>query len=250
VVVVATAGIALTFMTLMGALIFLPLFLQLVLGVSAAKAGLLMSPMMAGVVFSSVVGGRRVSATGRYKRYPVIGLATALVAFLSVSRAAAVGGGLAWLEVSLVALGLGLGLVMPNLTVAIQNAVPRSDLGVATASLSFFRSLGGALGAAISGAILTSRLSRLLPGSWATLSAVPALDSVSGKMRMPSPMNMPYPVVEAYRHAIGSTFVFGAGVAALALLVVLLLPELPLRGGAVGDDWPPAPSRPDSAGPE
>jgi hypothetical protein len=236
-------------MALMGALVFLPLFLQLVLGVSAAKAGLLMSPMMAGVVFSSVVGGRRVSATGRYKRYPVVGLATALVAFVSVSRFASAGGGLAWLEVSLVGLGLGLGLVMPNLTVAIQNAVPRADLGVATASLAFFRSLGGALGAAISGAILTSVLSRLLPGSWATLSAGPALRSAAGKAGATPSLNAPFQVVEAYRHAIGATFVFGAGVAALALLVVLLLPEIPLRGGSVGSDWPPTPSRPDPAGP-
>lgn len=227
---VATAGIGLTFMALMGALIFLPLYLQLVLGVSAAKAGLLMSPMMAGVVVSSVVGGRLVSVTGRYKVFPVAGLVAASAAFVSVSRVALTGGGIAWLVASLVTLGLGLGLVMPNLTVAIQNAVDRSDLGVATASLTFFRSLGGALGAAISGTILTSRLSSLLPGSWSALSAgPPAQVSHGGGHALPS-ISAPPLVVEAYRQAIGTTFLFGAAVAMIALLVVVLLPELPLRG--------------------
>ncbi len=125
---------------------------------------------------------------------------------------------------------MGLGLVMPNLTGAVQNAVDRRDLGVATAALTFFRSLGGALGAAISGTILTSSLSRLLPGAWSVLSAGPAARAAARGAHALPPVSATPQVVEAYRQAIGTTFLFGAAVATLALLVVVLLPEIPLRG--------------------
>src|SRR5262249_25964511 len=156
--VVGATVVGLTAMALFGAIIFLPLFFQLVLGQAASRAGLMLSPLMGGVIVASVVGGRLLSRTGRYKFLPVTGLLVASIAFVLLAWLALSGGSVLPLELALVGLGLGLGLVMPNLTTAIQNAVPQQDLGVATSAASFFRSLGGALGVALSGAWMTARL--------------------------------------------------------------------------------------------
>jgi EmrB/QacA subfamily drug resistance transporter len=226
--VIGATVVGLTAVALFGAIIFLPLFFQLVLGAPASKAGLMLSPLMGGVIVASVVGGRLLSRTGRYKFLPVIGLATATVAFLLLSHLAHSSGGVLPLELALVMLGVGLGLVMPNLTTAIQNAVLPEDLGVATSSAAFFRSLGGALGVALSGAWMTSQLHRLLPVSPAGPLGSHAVDrSVTAIIALPEPQRQL--VVNAYRHAIGSSFVLGALVAGLALLIVLALPERPLR---------------------
>ena len=127
--VVGASVVGLTAVALFGAVIFLPLFFQLVLGAAASKAGLMLSPLMGGVIVASVVGGRLLSRTGRYKFLPVAGLSVACVAFLLLSWLAQSQGSVLALELSLAGLGVGLGLVMPNLTTAIQNAVPPQDLG-------------------------------------------------------------------------------------------------------------------------
>ncbi len=151
-----------------------------------------------------------------------------LLAWLSRSR-----GGVLPLELALVGLGLGLGLVMPNLITAIQNAVPPDDLGVATSAASFFRSLGGALGVALSGAWMTARLHRLLPPGGAGIGEAAVDRSIAAISALPEAERAL--VVHAYRQAIGSTFLLGATVAALGLLVVLALPERPLRTAAGRD---------------
>src|SRR5262249_36920115 len=160
--VIGATVMGLTAVALFGAVIFLPLFFQLVLGAPASQAGLMLSPLMGGVIVASVVGGRLLSRTGRYKFLPVTRLSVACLAFLLLTWLAQAHGSVLSLELALVGLGMGLGLVMPNLTTAIQNAVLPQDLGVATSAASFFRSLGGALGVALSGAWMTSRLHRLL----------------------------------------------------------------------------------------
>jgi EmrB/QacA subfamily drug resistance transporter len=226
--VIAATVVGLTAVALFGAVVFLPLFFQLVLSAPASKAGLMLSPLMGGVIVASVAGGRLLSRTGRYKFLPVTGLATATVAFLLLSHLANRSGGVLPLELALVMLGAGLGLVMPNLTTAIQNAVEPEDLGVATSSAAFFRSLGGALGVALSGAWMTSQLHRLLPASPTESLGTHAVDrSVTAITALPEPQRLL--VVNAYRQAIGSSFVLGALVAGLALLIVLALPERPLR---------------------
>src|SRR5262249_54763909 len=147
------------------------------------------------------------------------------LAWLALSQASVIP-----LELSLVGLGFGLGLVMPNLTTAIQNAVAPQDLAVATSAASFFRSLGGALGVALSGTWMTWRLPRLLPAQDASSVGNSAVDrSSSPTSALPAAERAV--VVHAYRHAIGSTFLLGAVVAALGLLIVLALPERPLRSG-------------------
>jgi EmrB/QacA subfamily drug resistance transporter len=226
--VIAAPVVGITATALFGAVVFLPLFFQLVLGAPASKAGLMLSPLMGGVIVASIVGGRLVSRTGRYKFLPVTGLTMAVGAFAALSWLARWGQSLLPLELSLVGLGLGLGLVMPNLTTAIQNAVEPSDLGVATSAASFFRSLGGALGVALSGAWMTSQLHRLLPPGHAEQMGSSAVErSVTAITALPAPERLL--VTDAYRHAIGSTFMLGAVVAGLGLLLVLSLPERPLR---------------------
>ena len=164
IVVIGTSVMGVTFMGLFGAVVFLPLFLQLVLGYPPTQAGLLMAPMTGGMIAASVIGGRLVSATGRYKIYPVVGLAGATLSYLVVMAAASVGGGIVMVEAALIVLGIGFGLVMPNLVVAVQNAVGHHEQGAATATAAFFRSLGGTFGVALSGAIMTGQLHALSAG--------------------------------------------------------------------------------------
>ncbi|MCE0496982.1 MAG: MFS transporter [Methylacidiphilales bacterium] len=228
--VVATSVIGLNAMALFGSLVFLPLFFQLVLGASPSHAGLMMAPMMGGVIVAAVIGGRLVSATGRYKIFPVVGLVTGFCAFSTLAWAAMAGSGLAVIEPALILLGCGFGLVMPNLTVALQNSVSRGDMGVATSVTAFIRSLGGALGVAVAGAVVAFRMRRLLPPEWTVPGAArPSLLEMGVQQIGRIPLDQRTVLLSAYRHAIATTFMTGAGVAALAFAVVLFLPERPLR---------------------
>jgi len=228
--VIAVSVIGLNAMALFGSLVFLPLFFQLVLGASPSHAGLMMAPMMGGVIVAAVAGGRLVSWTGRYKIFPVIGLIVGCCSFLTLAWAATVGARLVVIETALVSLGCGLGLVMPNLTVAIQNAVERKDLGVATSSSAFIRSLGGALGVTVAGAVVSLRLHHLLPASWSQPGpgGHSLMEMGMQEISQFSPEQR-HTLMEAYRHAIATTFLTGASVAALAFFIVLFLPERPLR---------------------
>jgi EmrB/QacA subfamily drug resistance transporter len=215
--VLSVLVITLSSMGMFAAAVFLPLYFQLVQGASPTAAGLMVSPMMGGVIVASVVGGRLVSRTGRYKTLVTIGLFAAAAGFGALAWSADTGGGVAIAEVILAVLGLGIGVTFPNLTSAIQNAVERADLGVATATSAFFRSLGGAVGVAVSGAILTARLQTLLPGGLAGGGEGGRLPIVSDPA-----------IVFAYRHGLASTFLAASIVAVIAFVVVLLTPELPL----------------------
>jgi EmrB/QacA subfamily drug resistance transporter len=219
--VVSVAAIGLTSTALMGAFVFLPAFFQLVLGVSPSTSGLMTAPLMAGLILASVAGGRIVSATGRYKLLPVIGLVVAIVAFLALAIAIRTGGGGLVIEVTLPILGAGLGLVMPNLTVAIQNAVERTDIGVATSASSYFRSLGGALGVAAAGAVMTSALS----GFSAAIGE--AASSLSQIAQLPPATREAFTL--AYRNGIATTFFAATAVSVFTFLIILMLPDRPLR---------------------
>jgi EmrB/QacA subfamily drug resistance transporter len=212
--VLSVLVIGLAAMGLFAAAVFLPLYFQLVQGARPTAAGLMISPMMAGVIVASVGGGRLVSRTGRYKILVTAGLLTAALSFTALAWTAEIGGGVLISEAILVALGLGIGVSFPNLTTAIQNAVPREDLGAATAAAAFFRSLGGAIGVALSGAILTARLRMLLPEGMPEVKLSDAMSAITHAA-----------VVAAYRHALSTTFLAGAGVAAIACVVVALSPE-------------------------
>ena len=138
--------------------------------------------------------------------------------------------------VSLIVLGCGFGLVMPNLVVAIQNAVGRQEQGAATATAAFFRSLGGTFGVALSGAIMTTRLQ--------TLYAAPGASAAGGARGLAEqgirelallPLAQQEVVLAAYRHAISTTFLVGSIITAAAFVLVLFLPELPLKSAHAGD---------------
>jgi EmrB/QacA subfamily drug resistance transporter len=231
-VVIASAVMGLAFMGIFGAFVFLPLFLQLVMGMDPATAGLMLAPMTGGLIATSFIGGRLVSRTGKYKIYPVVGLGCASLSFIVVMWAAASGADIGMIEVSLIVLGSGFGLVMPNLVVALQNAVGAGELGAATATAAFFRQLGGTFGVAMSGAIMTAQLRGLHVEKWSGLvkNSRTLMDRGIQDIASLPPVQRDM-VLEAYRHAISTTFLVGAVITTMAFVLVLFLPEHPLRSG-------------------
>ena len=207
---------ALTFMGLMGSSVFFPLFFQLVMGVSPAKSGMMTVAMMGGMIISSPLGGRWLSRTGNYKQPQILGLSVAALAFAVLAWGVARGAGYLLIEPAIFLLGAGLGLVMPNMTVAVQNALPLARRGVGTAMLTFFRSLGGLLGVTGSGALLAHALHTH------GLQAVAVLPGTV----------LPVATVAVYRQAIAGVFAGGAAMVFLGLVILLFLPELPLEGHA------------------
>ncbi|WP_409026897.1 MDR family MFS transporter [Janthinobacterium sp. SUN098] len=210
---IASLVMAMTFMGLMGASVFFPLFFQLVMGTSPAESGVMTVAMMVGLVASSMFNGRVLSRSGKYKMVQVAGLAVALLAFAVLAWAMETSRGYWIIEPAIFLLGTGLGLVMPNMTIAVQNALPLARRGVGTAMLAFFRSLGGLLGVTASGAILAHQLHQH------GVEAVSALGAHAAAQ-----------TVEVYRHAIASVFGAGAVLLLVGLVFLLFLPELPLEG--------------------
>jgi MFS family permease len=219
--VVASVVLALTFMGMLGASLFFPLFFQIVMGVSASNSGFLTGPMMIGVVISSVVNGRMLLRSGRYKRTQIVGLAVAVASFAALAWGVGAAQGLAVIEPVILALGLGLGLVMPNMTIAVQNALPPAHRGVGTATLAFFRSLGGLVGVAGAGAILSLQLHAAGADGVAPRPGEAPQAAMSPEAHAA--------LIEVYRHAITIVFTTGVGILALALAAIFLLPEIPLR---------------------
>lgn len=211
---IASLVLAITFMGLMGSSVFFPLFFQLVMGTSPAQSGMMTVAMMVGLIASSTYNGRVLSRSGKYKMVQVGGLAVAALSFGLLAWAMQTGQGYGVLEPAIFALGAGLGLVMPNMTIAVQNALPPARRGVGTAMLAFFRSLGGLLGVAASGAMLAHQLHA---------HGVEAVATQAGQRAAPA-------VVDVYRHAIAGVFGAGGVLLLLGLAVLLFLPELPLQG--------------------
>jgi predicted MFS family arabinose efflux permease len=239
-VVIASSVMGLAFMGIFGAFVFLPLFFQLVMGMGPAKAGLMLAPMTGGLIATSFIGGRLVSRTGRYKIYPVVGLGCASFSFIVVMWAAASNSGLGVIEAALIALGCGFGLVMPNL---VQNAVGACELGAATATAAFFRQLGGTFGVAMSGAIMTAQLRGLHTENWTGLVKGGRTLMGQGIQDIAAlPAAQHEIVIKAYRHAISTTLLVGAIITTLAFVLVLFLPEHPLKSGRTGSSGTPAES--------
>jgi MFS family permease len=220
---VASIVMALTFMGLMGASVFFPLFFQLVMGSSPAHSGMMTVAMMVGMIASSTLNGRVLSRSGRYKAVQVAGLAAAVLAFGVLAWGMDTARGYWIIEPAIFLLGAGLGLVMPNMTVAVQNALPVPRRGVGTAMLTFFRSFGGLLGVTGSGAILAHQVhvhgiaEVARTGAHGAAAALPAAQAAT---------------VAVYRHAIASIFGAGTVIVLAGLVALLFLPELPLTGHA------------------
>jgi EmrB/QacA subfamily drug resistance transporter len=209
-----------------GAISFLPLFLQVVGGASATDSGLLLVPLMLGLLGASIVAGQIVTRTGRYRILPITGTAFSVVGMFLLSTmdpsTTRVTSGL-----YMAVLGIGLGLTMQVLVLATQNSVRVADLGVATSTVNFFRSVGGSVGVALYGALFNSRLTSELAGS-----AVAVPDPVTPQAIAGLPAAEKATVVAGFADALTTVFFVGVPIAAAAFLLSLLLKEIPLRSSS------------------
>jgi EmrB/QacA subfamily drug resistance transporter len=226
----AVSGVVSLFVgvALFGSISFLPMFLQVVTGASATDSGLLLAPLMLGMLGASMAAGRTVSRTGRYKRFPVTGLAVASAGMFLLST---IDAATSRTQVSafMVVLGIGIGLTMQVLVLAVQNAVSRGDLGVATSTVNFCRSIGGCIGVALFGAVFTTRLAagladRLPPGT-----DVPTGRGLSVEALNALPPAAHAGAVTAFADALGTVFLCGLPVVVIGFVLVTRLRELPLR---------------------
>ena len=213
---------------LFGSVTYLPVYLQLVKGVGPTQSGLEMLPMMGGMLLTSIVSGQLISRTGRYKRFPILGTAVMSVGLFLLSRLDVSSSSL-MAGFDMLLLGLGLGMVMQVLVIAVQNSVDYSDLGVATSGATLFRLIGGSLGTAVLGAIFASRLdanlTRLMPaGMDAHPSGGMTTDALS---RMPAAARAAY--LQAFTASLSTIFLVATTVCVLGFLLAWVLPERRLR---------------------
>jgi MFS family permease len=217
-------------LAMFGAIIFIPLFLQLVYGVSPTSSGLRMLPLMAGLLGASILSGRAISRIGRYKPFPVAGTAITSVGLFLLSRLDV--DTPPWLaSVYMLVVGIGIGLVMQVLVLAVQNCAPPKDVGVATSAATFFRSMGGSLGVALFGAIFATRLG----GELESLPPEVASRFSGGINVSPEQVHALPPEIRdefllAFVHALSPTFLVGAALTLVAFGLSWLLKEVPLRG--------------------
>ena len=209
-VAVASIALFLTTASLFAINVFVPMYLQVTTGATPTQAGLLLVPMMIGITLSTNLAGRAISKTGRYKRYPVAGLGLMTVA-LGLLAVLAGHPSRAGVGIALAVFGIGFGMVGQVLIVAVQNGVDPRRIGTAMASTSFFRGLGGAVGAAVLGAVFTARA-----GMTAAATGGSTLEE-----------GLRAGVI----HGVQTVFIVAAPIAALALAITLALREVPLRTG-------------------
>jgi EmrB/QacA subfamily drug resistance transporter len=217
-------------MAMFGAIMYLPLYLQLVGGSSATNSGLLMLPLMGGLLTASIFSGNVITRTGRYRIFPIAGtLVAALGMFLlsTMSAQTAQPVTMAWMAV----LGFGIGMTMQVMVLSSQNSVAVTEIGVATSTVTFFRSIGASVGVSLFGAIFNSRLAieltHALPGG-----AGQNVDSnsLTAIRALPGETRVHY--VDAFARALTTVFEYAVPILLIGFVLSLLLPELPLRGRA------------------
>jgi EmrB/QacA subfamily drug resistance transporter len=213
-------------LALFGAVTYLPLYLQDVKGHSPTTSGLLITPMMAGLLTTSIASGQLISRFGRYKPFPIAGTALTAVGLVLLSRLQVDTSTLVTGSYMLV-LGLALGLVMQMLVLAAQNAVDYKYLGVASSGSTLFRQIGGSIGVAVFGAIFANQLARNLAAELPAGAHVPASPNPAALEQLPSPVHDAY--VTAITDALHPVFLTAAGIAVLGFFLTWLLPELTLR---------------------
>jgi EmrB/QacA subfamily drug resistance transporter len=214
---------------LFGAVVYLPLFLQVVKGSTPTGSGLQLIPLMGGLLITSIASGQVITRTGRYRAFPIAGTAVTVLGLfllthlgLNTSRAL--------VSLYMFVLGLGLGMVMQVLVLAVQNAVEYRDLGAATSGVTLFRSVGGSLGTAVLGSIFASRLTHELTlsiGAAGAARAHAAGINPTVIQHLPQPLRGHYE--QAFSSALHAVFVVAGVVALAAFLLSWLIPELRLR---------------------
>lgn len=227
---------------LFGAASYLPTFLQMVDGASATGSGLQMLPMMLGVVLASIGGGQLISRTGRYKALPVLGSALSAAGMYLLSRLDADTPRLQY-SAFMAVLGLGIGLILPVLVLAVQNSVRPADIGAATSANNYFRQIGGSVGAAVFGTLFAHRLGERLATDLPHGARLPDAQSVTPQLvrSLPAPVRDGY--ITAYADAMPRIFLYLVPVLVLGFLFAFLLKEKPL----VTQYGPAAPAAPDPA---
>ncbi|WP_017198681.1 MDR family MFS transporter [Arthrobacter sp. M2012083] len=230
------------------AIAFVPTFLQMSSGTSAAESGLLMLPMMVGLMGTSIYSGIRISKTGKYKMYPILGAALTIAAMLWLTTLTAATP--IWVIcVQLFIFGAGLGLIMQVIVLVVQNSVPADQIGTATSTNNYFREVGASLGVAVFGAIFTNRLAESLTEAFtgAGASAEQASQSTStldpqALAQMPDQLRDA--IVNAYANSLAPVFWYLVPFIAIALILAITLKQIPLsdtagmvaRGEAVGGE--------------
>ncbi|MFE0421279.1 MDR family MFS transporter [Streptomyces sp. NPDC058953] len=224
--------------------VFFSQYFQLARGLSPTMSGVMTIPMIAGIFLSSTVSGRLITRTGRWKSWLVVGgaLTTAGLGLLGTVRHDTV----YWhIAVYMAVLGLGIGMTMQNLVLCTQNQVDAAELGAASSVVTFFRSLGGAIGVSALGAVLGTRVNRYVEDGLAGLGPAGAAAGQSAAVGggIPDLDLLPEPVrgvVEsAYGHGVGDVFLYSAPFALLALVVTVFIKEVPLRSRTVASDQEP-----------
>jgi EmrB/QacA subfamily drug resistance transporter len=236
-VVVSAIGFLLGF-ALFGATTFLPQYQQMVQGASATDSGLLLTPLMLSAMVVSVISGRVITRTGRYKVFPVLGgavmtVGAALLATIDAHTSQ-------WqLSLYMIVFGLGMGALMNVVTLVSQNSVSKDDIGVASSSATFFRQIGGSFGTALFGAIFASRLQDTLTSSLGAAGG--ALTSTQGALQPSMLGKLPAPVRDAFvngvANATSSVFAVGAILTVAVFALAWFIKEVPLRGNE-SDDAP------------
>jgi EmrB/QacA subfamily drug resistance transporter len=228
-------------LAMFGAITFLPLYQQTVQGASPTVSGLLLTPMMVGVMITSLIAGQITTRTGRYKALPIIGAGCMtvgmwLLSLLGVDTSRVTSG------LYMVVLGLGMGFLMQMTTLIAQNSVQPRDIGVASSSRLFFQQIGGSIGVSAFGAIFARRLTEALT------SVSPGVHlSISGGQFNPAtvralPAAIQHDVYYAVTYAIHGVFLWAIPASALAFILAWFIKEVPLRGRtAPGDAEAPAP---------
>ncbi|MEU6770776.1 MFS transporter [Streptomyces sp. NPDC046759] len=226
---------------LFGAASYLPTFLQMVDGASATESGLLMLPLMAGIVGASIIGGQLISHTGRYKIYPVLGGAVSAVGMWLLSRLEVDTPRLHY-SIWMAVLGAGIGMVMPVLVLAVQNSVRPADLGTATSANNYFRQIGGSVGAAVFGTLFANRLTHALRAELPpqTGGRLPDPDSVTPQLVHALPPALRDAYIRAYADAMPRIFLYLVPVLVLGLLIAFFLKEKPLVSHHTAETEPEA----------
>ncbi|GLV84966.1 MFS transporter [Streptomyces lavendulae subsp. lavendulae] len=223
---------------MLGAMTFLPTYLQYVDGDSATVSGVRTLPLVIGLLIASVFSGTVTSRTGHYRVFPIVGSAVMAVGLYLLSRMGPQTG--AWLEsLYMFVLGAGIGLCMQVLTIAVQNTVDYADLGTATSGVTFFRTLGSSFGAAVFGTIYANSLEPALKAGVAEAARATGADPARLAAAAQSPQGVhgldpaaAGPVVDAYAEALQTVFLWTVPVALAGFVVALFLKEVHLRDSA------------------
>ncbi|MDT0613109.1 MFS transporter [Streptomyces lancefieldiae] len=214
---------------LFGAASYLPTFLQMVDGATATESGLLMLPMMGGIVGTSIISGQLISRTGHYRSHPILGSALSVVGMWLLSRLDTDTPRLHY-SIWMAVLGAGIGMVMPVLVLAVQNSVRPADLGTATSANNYFRQIGGSVGAAVFGTLfadrLTDSLADRLPAEAGA--GLPDADAVTPQLIHSLPPALRDAYIGAYADAMPRIFLYLVPVLVLGLLIAFFLKEKPL----------------------